>query len=88
MGLILAGVYAGLDQEAEARKVYRKLLAKDLKNEDACIFLSKSLAVSNEISKAINQLKTCAKNDRKSDRFMAVAGRRWPPVWQIRRAGP
>jgi tetratricopeptide (TPR) repeat protein len=65
VGLILAGVYTGLDKEEDARKMYQRLLSSNPKNEDACIFLGKSLAVSKQIPKAIAQLKSCSlKNPR------------------------
>lgn len=75
IGLILAGVYTGLDKEEEARAVYRKLLAANPKNEDACVFLGKSLAISKETSKAIAQLNSCATADKKNGMYDYYIGK-------------
>jgi tetratricopeptide (TPR) repeat protein len=66
VGMILAGVYTGLDKEGKARDLYKTLLAMNPENEDACIFLGKALAVSKDMSKAFQQLNQCAKNNPKS----------------------
>ena len=66
VGMILAGVYTGLDQEKEAILLYKKLLAINSKNEDACIFLGKALALGKDMTKAFEQLNHCAKNNPKS----------------------
>jgi tetratricopeptide (TPR) repeat protein len=66
VGMILAGVYTGLDKEGKARDLYKELLAMNPENEDACIFLGKALAVSKDMSKAFQQLNQCAKNNPKS----------------------
>jgi tetratricopeptide (TPR) repeat protein len=66
VGMILAGVYTGLDKEGKARDLYKALLAMNPENEDACIFLGKALAVSKDMSKAFQQLNQCAKNNPKS----------------------
>ena len=74
-GLILAGVYTGQDKEEEARKVYQALLKDDPKNEDACVFLSKSYAVARETSRALRQLEACAKADPKNGMYDFYAGK-------------
>jgi len=66
VGMILAGVYTGLDKEGKARDLYKELLAMNPENEDACIFLGKALAVSKDMTKAFQQLNQCAKNNPKS----------------------
>lgn len=86
VGLILAGVYTGLDQEAEARKLYKKLLAANPRNEDACIFLSKSLAVSKETTKAIDQLKFCAGKDPKNGMYDYYIGKIYLDLGQVPKA--
>jgi tetratricopeptide (TPR) repeat protein len=63
VGLILGGVYTGLDQEKKARQTYQGLLAANSKNEDACIYLSKSYAINKETKKAVDLLRDCAKKD-------------------------
>jgi tetratricopeptide (TPR) repeat protein len=64
VGLVLAGVYSSLGKIDESRKVYKKLLSKNSKNEEACIFLSKSYALGKETSKAIKLLKKCERRDK------------------------
>jgi len=66
VGMILAGVYTGLDKEGKARDLYKELLAMNPENEDACIFLGKAFAVSKDMTKAFQQLNQCAKNNPKS----------------------
>lgn len=75
VGLILAGVYAGLDKEKEARDVYQALLKKNPANEDACVFLSKSFAISKETAKAFSQLSACSKADPKNGVYDYYAGK-------------
>ncbi len=74
-GLILAGVYAGLDKEKESRAVYQAILKKNPANEDACVFLSKSFAIAKENAKAFSQLAECAKADPKNGMYDYYAGK-------------
>lgn len=74
-GLILAGVYSGLDKEKEAREVYQALLKQNPKNEDACIFLSKALAIAKENAKAFAQLAACSKADPQNAMYDFYAGK-------------
>ena len=66
VGMILAGVYTGLDNEEKAGILYKELLAKNPENEDACIFLSKAHALAKKMPLAFEQLNKCAKNNPKS----------------------
>jgi len=75
VGLILGGVYSGLDKEEAARKIYRQLLVLNPRNEDACIFLSKSLAMGKEDKKAISQLKNCSKLDKNNGMYDYYIGK-------------
>lgn len=75
VGLILGGVYTGLDRENEARKIYKDLLAVNDKNEDACIYLSKSYAIHKETKKAVDLLKGCAKKDPKNGMYDYYLGK-------------
>lgn len=86
VGLILAGVYTGLEKETEARTMYRKLLAANPKNEDACIFLGKSLAVGKETSKAIAQLNQCAANDKNNGMYDYYIGKIHLDMGQVPKA--
>jgi tetratricopeptide (TPR) repeat protein len=74
-GLILAGVYSGLDKDKEARAVYQALLKQNRKNEDACIFLSKAYALAKENAKAFAQLSACAQADPKNGMYDFYAGK-------------
>ena len=75
VGLILAGVYTGMDKEEHARKIYKQLLAQNPKNEDACIFLGKSMALAKETKGAIAQLKTCSNADKKNGMYDYYIGK-------------
>lgn len=86
VGLILAGVYTGLDKEEMAKSVYRQILAANPKNEDACVFLSKSMAVNKETSKAIKQLQTCASHDTKNGMYDYYAGKIYLDMGQVSKA--
>ena len=83
VGLILAGVYTGLDKEELARKIYRNLLVINPKNEDACIFLGKSLAVSKETAKAIQQLQICATKDKANGMYDYYIGKIYMDLGKI-----
>jgi tetratricopeptide (TPR) repeat protein len=86
VGLILAGVYSGVDKEEDARKIYRKILVSQPTNEDACIFLGKSLAIAKETNKAITQLKTCAAKDKKNGMYDYYIGKIHLDMGQIPKA--
>lgn len=75
VGLILAGVYTGIDKEQEARTLYKKLLAANPKNEDACVFLGKSLAVDKKTTEAIRQLQACSKADKSNGMYEYYIGK-------------
>ncbi len=75
VGLILGGVYSGIDKEESARKIYSQLLIQNPLNEDACIFLGKSLAVGKQESKAITQLKNCGMKNKKNGMYDYYIGK-------------
>jgi tetratricopeptide (TPR) repeat protein len=75
VGLILAGVFTGLDKEPEARKVYQAILKDNPKNEDACVFLGKSYAIGNDVNGALNLLKKCALRNPKSGMYYYYIGK-------------
>jgi tetratricopeptide (TPR) repeat protein len=75
VGLILAGVYSGLDKEQQARSIYRRILKKNPASEDACVFLGKSYALSKEMTKAITLLNNCSKNDPKNGMYDYYVGK-------------
>ncbi len=86
VGLILAGVYTGVEKEDLARKMYRHILAANPKNEDACIFLSKSLALTKETTEAIRQLGACSKHDPKNGMYDFYSGKIYLDLGQIPKA--
>ena len=75
VGLILAGVYSGINKEKLARKIYKQLLLQNPQNEDACIFLSKSYALAKEDPMAIFQVESCAKKDKKNGMYDYYIGK-------------
>lgn len=75
VGLILAGVYTGIDQEEKARVVYQQILKRNPKNEDACIFLGKSYAINKDIPKAVAQLNSCSAKDPKNGMYDYYLGK-------------
>lgn len=86
VGLILAGVYTGVDQEEHARRIYRQLLAQNPMNEDACVFLGKSLAMAKETTKAIQQLKSCSEKDKKNGMYDYYTGKIYLDMGQVPQA--
>jgi tetratricopeptide (TPR) repeat protein len=86
VGLILAGVYTGVDKEDKARNLYQRILKSNPKSEDACVFLSKSYAMSKETKKAVGQLNTCAKNDPKNGMYDYYIGKLYIDQGQITKA--
>lgn len=86
VGLILAGVYASLDKEKKSREIYRAILAKNPRNEDACIFLGKSLAVGKETQKAIKQLKACAAKNKNNGMYDYYIGKIYLDMGQVPKA--
>lgn len=77
VGLILAGVYAGLDKEEKAREVYAQILKVNPKSEDACVFLGKSYALAKQTARALDLLRQCAKRDPKNGMYDYYAGKIW-----------
>lgn len=75
VALILAGVYAGLEKPIEARKVYRQILVKNPKQEEACLFLGKSLAIEQKWKEAEVQLKVCQRHHENNGIFSYYLGK-------------
>ena len=59
VALILAGVLSGLEKQEEARQIYRQVLKHNPRQEEACLFLGKSLAVDKQWKEAQTQLLSC-----------------------------
>jgi tetratricopeptide (TPR) repeat protein len=75
VGLILAGVYTGLDKEERARQIYQQILKKNPGSEDACIFLGKSYALAKQNERAIKILNKCAAKEPKNGMFDYYIGK-------------
>lgn len=75
VALILAGVYAGLEKADESRQIYRKILARNPKQEEACLFLGKSLAIEKKWKEAESQLSACQKHHPKDGVFSYYLGK-------------
>jgi tetratricopeptide (TPR) repeat protein len=86
VGLILAGVYSGLDKELQARELYQRLLKSNPKNEDACIFLGKSLAVDKKSQEAIRHLVKCSMADKQNGMYHYFMGKIYLDLGQVPQA--
>ncbi|MFA5583545.1 MAG: tetratricopeptide repeat protein, partial [Bacteriovoracaceae bacterium] len=75
VGLILAGVYTGMDQEDKSIEVYKQVLALNKNSEDACVFLSKGYVVKKQTDKALAQLQTCSRNNPKNGMYDFYLGK-------------
>lgn len=64
ISLILAGVATALDDANSAQKIYKEILVYEPSNEEACVFLSKSLALRKEYKKAVSLLNKCEKGQK------------------------
>lgn len=74
-GLILAGVYTALEKKEKAQNIYKEILAKNPKSEEACVFLSKSYAAEKKYLKADRLLASCQKRLSKSPIFPYYRGK-------------
>lgn len=75
VGLILAGVYTGMDNEDKAIEVYKQILAVNKNSEDACVFLSKGYVLKKQMDKAVGQLTECTKQNPKSGMYDFYLGK-------------
>jgi tetratricopeptide (TPR) repeat protein len=74
-GLILAGVYSGLDMESESNNVYKKILSKNPGSKDACISLAKSYTTVKKFSEADSLLSRCQTNGKDKALFSFYKGK-------------
>lgn len=75
IGLILAGIYTTMNKSDEAIKIYYKLLAKNPKNVDACVFLGKTYIMGKKFKKAVSTLKKCDQRFKKKGIFNYYIGK-------------
>jgi tetratricopeptide (TPR) repeat protein len=75
IGLILAGVYTTIGDSKNAIETYNHLLSINPKNEDACVFLSKSYAIDDQYDSAIKALDGCEKNNKGKGIFSYYIGK-------------
>lgn len=66
LGLILGGVLTALNDISDAQDVYKKVLKKHPKSEEACVFLAKSYTLEKKYKKAHGLLGKCATKDNKA----------------------
>ena len=75
IGLVLGGLYAAMEQPDKARFIYSKILVEFPKSEEACVFLSKSLALEKKIKEAYSNLDRCQKKSAKAGIFSYYKGK-------------
>jgi len=64
VALVLAGVHSSLGDIKNSQRLYRKIVTKNSKNHDACVYLSKSYSVQKKYKSAISILKNCFKKNK------------------------
>lgn len=75
VGLILAGVYTGMDQEDKSIEVYKQVLALNKNSEDACVFLSKGYVLKKKMEQAVSQLQSCSRQNKKNGMYDFYLGK-------------
>lgn len=75
MGLILGGIYTSLEMKEKAQALYQKILKDNPKNEEACIFLSKSYAMDENYKQAERLLVQCQNRAPKKAIFAYFRGK-------------
>ncbi len=75
LGLVLGGIYTALEKQDLAKKTYSKVLAKNKKSEEACLFLAKAYAVEKNSAKAKGLLNQCQKANPKNAVFTYYLGK-------------
>jgi Flp pilus assembly protein TadD len=73
--MLLAGVHSALDELNEAKSIYKKILAVDKKNEDACLYLGKTLVLEKKNNEAKTIWAQCDENYLKSGLFKYYLGK-------------
>ena len=63
INLLMAGVYAALDKSDRARVIYSKIINQGEQVQEACLFLSRSLASEKKFNEGQKTLDKCAKKD-------------------------
>lgn len=63
INLLMAGVYAALDKSDKARTIYSKIINQGEQFQEACLFLSRSLASEKKFNEGQKTLDKCAKKD-------------------------
>jgi|GEM_PF-497998 len=75
VGLILGGIYTTLDKNKEAELVYKKLLQRFPKSEEACVFLAKNYATSKKFGEANSLLNQCEQRSKGKAIFAYYRGK-------------
>lgn len=75
VALILAGVSSALGKDADAKKLYHAILARNPGQEDACLFLGKTLAGEKKWAAAEAQLNSCQHHHPKNGIYSYYLGK-------------
>ncbi|MEX0799292.1 MAG: tetratricopeptide repeat protein, partial [Bacteriovoracaceae bacterium] len=86
VGLILAGVYSSLGKSKLALGAYKNILKQDPKNEDACIFLSKTQNLLKKSKKAMGTLQACESRFKNKGVFSYYMGKMLVDKGELERA--
>lgn len=86
IGLVLGGVYTGLEDRGNAEKTYQKILKVDPKHVDACVFLGKSYAVTKDFNKAKKLLTKCSKVNKTEGIFNYYIGKMYVDKGDLKKA--
>ena len=86
VALVLAGVYSSLGEVKQSQSLYRKIISKNPKSHDACIFLSKSYGMEKKQTQAIKTLKSCFKKNPKEALYPYYIGKVYVNKGQLKTA--
>lgn len=86
IALVLAGVHSSLGEVKESQVIYKKILARNSKNHDACIFLSKSYNAEQKFNIAVKTLKKCAAKNKKEAIYPYYLGKLYVNKAQLKTA--
>lgn len=86
VALVLAGVYSSLGEVKQSQALYKKIIVKNPKSHDACIFLSKSYGMEKKQTQAIKTLKSCFKKNTKEALYPYYIGKAYVNKGQLKTA--
>jgi tetratricopeptide (TPR) repeat protein len=86
VGLVLAGVYSSLGDTKKSVGIYKHILKREPKNEDACVFLGKLYALDKKFNTAVKTLKRCEKRHPKNGIFSYNIGKLYIDKEQLKKS--